>query len=275
MARPRIERGIATLVASVRTACPSARASCARRQLTAEDRRFIREEVTMLERLRRTLTFANVTSVIALVFAMGGGAYAVTSNSVAGGVIYACYQKKTGSLRVVFGKQKCKKSEKAIAWNRKGPEGMTGATGAPGQQGPSGAPGPFVNTLPSGQTIRGSYDVGGRSTAAGTVLESEITFPFPLSAAPTVNYIPVGGPTPAGCSGDVTNPGAAPGNLCIFAGYSFNTAAHTTYDPVTGSNFGSPKAASRFGVTLSVTSGGSGGPNMVAEETGTWATTAP
>jgi hypothetical protein len=35
------------------------------------------KEITMLGRLSGTLKFANVTSLLALVFAMGGGAYAI------------------------------------------------------------------------------------------------------------------------------------------------------------------------------------------------------
>jgi hypothetical protein len=129
----------------------------------------------MLERLRGALTFANLTALLALVFAMGGGAYALTSISGSGGVIHGCYQKRTGNLRVIATSKKCRKSEQAIAWNQtgvqgiqgiqgisgipgqQGPKGDTGATGLQGAKGDTGATGPqgpgavtFTTTLPQG-----------------------------------------------------------------------------------------------------------------------------
>jgi hypothetical protein len=102
----------------------------------------VNEEVTMLERLRGALRFANVTSVLALVVAMGGGAYAMTTIGAAGRVIHGCYTQKTGNLRVIKAGKKCRKSERAIAWNQTGPMGQQGLQGSQGIQGIQGIQGP-------------------------------------------------------------------------------------------------------------------------------------
>ena len=88
----------------------------------------------MLERLRRAVTFANVTSVLALLFAMSGAAYAVTSGPAAIGVIHGCYQKRSGTLRLVNAGATCLRSEQAIAWDVRGPQGVQGLTGPRGVQ---------------------------------------------------------------------------------------------------------------------------------------------
>jgi hypothetical protein len=176
----------------------------------------------MLERLRAGLTFANVISVLALVFAMGGGAYAFASSS-GGGVIHGCVQKTTGGLRVISGKQKCGKSEKAITWNRTGPRGLQGRTGAQGLQGSTGATGPFPDILPTGKTVRGNYNIGGTAANGGALANTAISFVFQFASAPAFNYIAPGGASTAACPGSATNPTAAPGNLCVYSQGVTNT----------------------------------------------------
>jgi hypothetical protein len=106
----------------------------------------------MLKRVRAGLTFANVTSVLALVFAMGGGAYAITSIPGPGGLINGCFQKKTGNLRVIAAHKKCHKSEMPIAWNQTGPRGLRGQQGPKGD---AGAVGPA--TGPAGGDLTGTF----------------------------------------------------------------------------------------------------------------------
>jgi hypothetical protein len=98
----------------------------------------------MLDRSHHWLTFANVTSVLALVFAMSGGAYAITSGRGPDEVVHGCYQKKRGALRIVPAGRKCAKSERGIAWNQHGvagPIGLAGPAGQTGSPGAAGAPG--------------------------------------------------------------------------------------------------------------------------------------
>lgn len=62
----------------------------------------------------------------------------------------ACANKKTGEMRLVVKGKKCKKGEKKLKWNTKGPAGATGPQGLPGQQGPQGAQGAAGVTGPPG-----------------------------------------------------------------------------------------------------------------------------
>jgi hypothetical protein len=142
----------------------------------------LNEEVTMLERLRGTLKFANVTSVLALVFAMGGGAYAITSIPGGGGVIHGCSQKNTGNLRVVGARKKCSKGEKAIAWNQagqRGQPGAPGATGATGANGANGANGTNGTTGPAGSAAAyADIESGGSINTPNSKNVTAVTRPF-------------------------------------------------------------------------------------------------
>jgi hypothetical protein len=55
----------------------------------------------------------------------------VISNAVSTPTIKACAAKKTGDLRMITGKAKCKKSEQLVSWGAKGPTGARGPAGAP------------------------------------------------------------------------------------------------------------------------------------------------
>lgn len=52
-------------------------------------------------------------------------------------VIYGCYKKKNGKVRIVDGPDDCKKSEDSISWNMmgQGDDGKIGPTGPPGANG--------------------------------------------------------------------------------------------------------------------------------------------
>jgi hypothetical protein len=102
---------------------------------------------------RAHLTYANIVATLALVFAMTGGAVAaVSSLPGAGGVIRACYVKRSGSLRVVAGRQRCAHDERALSFNQRGPAGATGPTGLTGAQGLQGLQGLTGNTGTAGPT---------------------------------------------------------------------------------------------------------------------------
>ena len=58
-----------------------------------------------------------------------------------GGVIYGCYHKTNGKLRIVRSPRQCKKTEMPIRWNKVGPEGPPGPAGKPGPQGEPGISG--------------------------------------------------------------------------------------------------------------------------------------
>ena len=77
---------------------------------------------------------------------LGGGAFAAVSFVQTGGTIRRCVSKR-GQLTVLRkGKRKCRKGQKAIAWNQ------VGRTGTPGHRGATGPPGPA--TRPAGGQLR-------------------------------------------------------------------------------------------------------------------------
>ncbi len=57
-------------------------------------------------------------------------------------VIYACYKKVNGQLRLVKDFSQCHPSELPISWNQMGPPGPEGPQGPQGPQGPEGPQGP-------------------------------------------------------------------------------------------------------------------------------------
>src|SRR5437764_1465490 len=91
------------------------------------------------------LSSAHALAIVALVVALGGGAYAATSGGGIpgpGGVINSCYGKQTGQLRVVGANKRCnRRSERRLKWNQKGPRGPIGLTGRIGPTGPTGVTG--------------------------------------------------------------------------------------------------------------------------------------
>lgn len=118
-------------------------------------------------------------------------------------------------------------------------------------------------TLESGKTLRGHYDVTlNVGTATGGDLGQGYSYAFPLPSAPTESiFVANGEAPPAQCPGTVANPQAAPGYLCIFEGPDH---LHSLVSPAAGSDkYG-------FGLLLILTGGNSSGWSV-----GTWAVTAP
>ena len=136
--------------------------------------------------IRRHLSYANVASTLALVFAMGGGAYAALS-PVHNGVIHTCYRASNGALRVVRAGARCGRRERALAFDQRGPMGRRGATGLPGPTGKTGATG---KTGPTGRT--------GRSVTSATLAVNSAACPSGGSSFTTVSG------TTSACNGIAT-----------------------------------------------------------------------
>jgi collagen triple helix repeat protein len=103
-----------------------------------------REEQPMLSWIRRQLSPATVMAFVALVFAMTGGAFAVTGHSGSSPAASA------GSASAVATAAKSKAKSKSGARGPAGPKGATGATGPAGSAGPAGPAGPTGGTGPQG-----------------------------------------------------------------------------------------------------------------------------
>jgi hypothetical protein len=111
-----------------------------------------------------------------------------------------------------------------------GPAGPPGPPGPKGENGKDGSPWTVSGTLPEGKTLQGDWAITAEAPGTGIsegVAATTIDFGIPLVAAPVPIYVKA--PTeeevakhefptpPAGCTGNVDEPGAEPGNLCVFA----------------------------------------------------------
>jgi hypothetical protein len=173
--------------------------------------------------IRRHLSYANVASTLALVFAMGGGAYAAIF-PVHDGVIHTCFGKSNGALRVVRAGARCGRRERALAFNQRG---LVGPRGAGGAQGPVGKTGTTGKTGATGKT--GRTGASGRSVTSATLGVGNTTCPNGGSSFTTVSG------TTSACNGVATSfasvdataalatsrgvtavqPGAGPGVYCL------------------------------------------------------------
>jgi hypothetical protein len=222
-----------------------------------------------------------IVAFAALFVALGGVGYAA-SGLISGpsGVIHSCYQKTKGNLRIVKAGKPCLKSERALAFNQQGPQGkqglqgrqglqgqqgLQGLQGLQGQQGATGPVGPLATTLPSGQTLRGWFNLDTVASGTNQINGSAIAFGFTLATAPAAQIIPAGGPTTAQCAGSVTAPSAAGGYLCLYESGTSNVSSFAVCNSV------NCPAAAAFGAELFAHSTGTG--RFFVD--GTWAVTAP
>jgi hypothetical protein len=205
----------------------------------------------MFSVIRKRFTYANVAMTLALVFAMTGGAFAAGKY-----LITSTKQIKPSVLKQFHGKAGPAGKEGPAGKNGTngtqgpagekgpaGPEGKEGKAGPEGKEGKTGATGQtgFTATLPSKATETGDWDLDVQRGAEAPVSTS-VSFNIQL-AAPLINAKECGAAgkpacvvhmlnskdeeayiegtevkhkAPTGCPGNVEEPGAEPGNLCIF-----------------------------------------------------------
>lgn len=172
-----------------------------------------------MQRIRGRLTYANAMATVAVFIALGGVGYAAAKlpkNSV------GARQLKKEAVTPA----KLSVKSKAALTGPAGRPGPTGATGPRGPEGPRGLRGekgetgnPGSSALLSTElkrdlTLRGRFNIDELATQAGQIHGDSISFGFTLAAAPTVEKI---GSTPtANCPGNVEDPRAAPGFLCLY-----------------------------------------------------------
>jgi Collagen triple helix repeat (20 copies) len=170
----------------------------------------------MLNAIRRNLSVPTAIAVVALVFAMTGGAFA--AKDYATGPAKASKQGKTGKR----GPQGPR--------GKRGPQGPAGPTGPQGAKGETGAQGPKGDTgdpwtaggfLPSGKSLGGTWIAGiGPELFAGKGAgAASISFGLALPALPDIVIVKKGKEGQehvAECPGSVAIPVAAPGKLCVY-----------------------------------------------------------
>jgi hypothetical protein len=147
-------------------------------------------------------------------------------------------------------------------------KGKQGPAGPPGTAGAQGAAGPFVEGVPPGSTLRGSWVLFNETAGTGEHLEVSVSFPFPLSTAPTGHFVGDGATPPGECPGSVSSPQASPGHLCVYqSGVDIAATEEQVFDPTLDTTSGAGKG-SRFGFSVRATAGAA-----VVRTSGTWAAT--
>jgi hypothetical protein len=223
---------------------------------------------------RHKPTPALVISIVALIVALGGTGYAalnVPTGSVGTAQLRdgAVSTRKLQNGAVTAAKINARKLTAANAVHANHANTANTATTAVSAVSATTANG--TGTLASGQTERGTWflsDWAEMGTDGSAV--SPISFPIPLAEPPTaVHYIELGQPTPGGCIGNTLNPGAAPGNLCVFEGRAFNAGGIRGIEDPTDSAL---NASERFGSGVYML--GTNGPGE-GDTGGSWAVTAP
>ena len=250
-------------------------------------------KATMFSKIRKRLTYANVAMTLALVFAMSGGAYAASKY-----IITSTKQIKPSVLKSLKGAKGATGAAGAAgAQGAQGLKGETGAAGAAGvkgdkgdkgETGATGSPWTAGGTLPSGKTLKGDWSV---IVDGEVVVSTGVSFGIPLAVAPGAVHL-IAAPTesggvityptpPTGCTGNVTEPGAVEGNLCVFAREEGNVshkkicpAGSATYQEPPLFCFGmggsTPEAADPYGFDIIAEPTAKG----LVQYAGTWAVTA-
>jgi|SRR5215218_3454821 len=177
--------------------------------------------------LRNRIGVPGIISVVALVFAMAGGAYAAKKY-----VITSTSQIKPSVLKALKGQAGPAGAPGAPgAAGAKGDRGEVGANGTNGTNGTNGVDGsPWTagGTLPGNATETGVWGAGFR--AAGLYLDP-ISFQIPLEEAPKAVLVAAGASKP-GCPGiEDGAPTAEPGTLCIYQTVETKGTAQATLKP--------------------------------------------
>jgi hypothetical protein len=210
-----------------------------------------------LKQIRKRLTYANVMSTVA-VFLLVGGATAFATTLLPKNSVGAKQLKKSA---VNSAKVK-DHSLKAVDFKEgQLPAGPKGPKGDKGDKGEKGEPGPLSTTLPSGKTLRGIYSYAGHEVT-GFSPTYAISYQFPLASPPELNVIEVGDPSTPACPGDVDNPQAAPGNLCVYEQRNDSATELEVFNEISDGRFGAVLFADLAD-------------NTDYEFEGTWAVTAP
>jgi hypothetical protein len=106
----------------------------------------------------------------AALIAPGGAAFALHRSADPTATVHACAARKGGALRIV-GPAGCRRRERRVSWNVRGPAGSPGSPGPPGAAGPVGPPGTKGDPGPAGP--RGPEGPRGPKGEAGSLASLE------------------------------------------------------------------------------------------------------
>jgi hypothetical protein len=265
----------------------------------------------MFSTLRTRFGIPGVISVIALVFALFGGAYAASNSAGNGKATASAKAKKgprgpkgatgpagpAGAQGPAGAKGDAGANGTAGGVGPAGPTGPTGPTGktGTGTTGPTGPTGPtgqtgFTEKLPTGKTETGTWSYSTAGTGAFLQSNAPISFSVPLAqpGAKGTAFVFTQEQTEneefstSGCTGSVTEPTAPAGKLCIYTNYENAEKGSGALQVVAPLGSGGELEFEAYGVSGALVLG----PFLVgvekgeivsayAEANGTWAVTAP
>jgi collagen triple helix repeat protein len=163
----------------------------------------------MLSAFRKQVGSAGlIVAVIALIFALAGGAVAASGGG--GGKATASAKGKRGP--------RGPKGPRGPAGPQgpAGPAGPAGPQGNPGPEGKTGPAGPLLATLPSGKTLTGQWGYANFESESDV---ADISYPFRLAkpiAVANIVILEVGEEETTDCPGTPEDPKAASGKLCLY-----------------------------------------------------------
>jgi hypothetical protein len=196
----------------------------------------------MFKAIRKRFNATTIVAVIALVFAMTGGAYAakrfvITSTKQISPTVLKQLKGAAGKngangapgaqgpagAQGAQGAAGSKGSDgSAGGEGKEGKQGIQGIQGPPGEAGEAGEPGPVTGVLPTGSIQTGLWNAPADGTTSET---ATVSFALQLKSAldeTHVHYVTIKdvqeAKIPTGCSGTVEEPNAENGVLCIFEG---------------------------------------------------------
>jgi hypothetical protein len=125
--------------------------------------------------------FLSISLAVAVILAFSAVAMAKAPIPPPSGVIYACYKKINGQLRIVSDPSKCLPSEVSVSWNMVGPPGPQGPSGVVATSTFSGS----IGTISSGATqwVFAGPTVNVTTTAASQRITGAAQAPLGTSTA--------------------------------------------------------------------------------------------
>lgn len=187
----------------------------------------------MLSRIHNKLGTAGlVVSIVALVAALGGAAYAASDNHLSGGEkkevkkIAKSFQGKgptgatgaqgpTGPAGPAGSAGPTGPEGPAGPAGPTGPTGKTGATGVTGPTGPEGSPWTAGGTLPSGKTETGAWSFGPTAGVQFATVTGSFNIPLAKESKKVI-ILKAGKGETTECPGTAENPKAAAGFTCVY-----------------------------------------------------------
>jgi hypothetical protein len=231
----------------------------------------------MLKRIRSKLTYANVMSTVAIFMVLTGIGFAVAKSLPKNSVGKRQLKKGAVTTKKLRNDAVTAPKIKSNAVGRS--EIAAGAVGtgeianqAVTRQKIADSAIPLIGTLRTGQTLRGSFNLGGGEggAVAQTVRDGE-SFQFPLNNAPAANTVidaSVASPAfTSNCNGlsggNQQTPNAAAGQLCVYITFKSANFTSLALDAGALTRLG-------FGLTADFSSGAT-----TSQVRGQWAVTAP